>query len=821
MELIKVRDNQNRPVNGFDIIMGAVFGNKVPREFIPGEYYQIGEHVYKFDPLGNLIIYKCTKDGIFYNCTDPEFTVWSLDTIIEKYNEAVNDIKDVFINNKTGDLVLYDFKSLSSTCTYKESDDKVKIKADLSDIDVSKYMSRYNTFDVFLKHGKTDNYVLPTEYSFEGSDIIIETDLKSSTLPLEFTSNYYPEGRRTFTAYAIQTIKAEEYPELELQAKMSDGTTKFFKVVAYYEYNPYYWYSENGELRTFEFTEDGINVIDYDVLKEIGKESMFGYKICNLKIEGIHTIVDSPINELQNTKVFRLDDFSINGNHDPIGSELDKHNQSITIPIVIEPTRNLVDELYVTLDYDKQLLNMTSKNGYIKQVKFSFTAKKIAPDFVYVVGGSARSDMTRYLRDANEIGKIVEINGQKYIEFPEFDLFKYNSFDFELYVNRVFVSNYERYMDETGKLYIKLLDEEYIDYDNNEFLFHIYYSISQGIGLTKTSDEHIVVDDKDAFRIFLTREFINKYQWLRLHNTYRNIPPEVSVGSKSTANISDPNYYLSFGETLKSDVFTMFFQDIKRLNGSMKDGCNSESYPVMEVTRNLNVPFANYNADNDDFLIFKTGGVLLNSSKWYLNGNQVNLYIHENPMSRGDYVDFRLLDRDNNIRVYNKFITATEEDQDIIILDDDLDDKKITFFMIFTMSGEFISTSKYSRLGNKIIFDKGARQAVEIHIGTRFEIVYGEYTGEFCKTLYHSIRIPSTSDNQKEFIIDEEVDFNMDTNNLLIFREDGMYVGEKFYHIDRESNKIIIDKGTGVINGSHIDVIVIRNLSFEVPVGTK
>ena len=308
MELIKVRDNQNRPVNGFDIIMSAVFGNEIPREFIPGEHYQIGEHVYKIDPTGNLIIYECTKTGTFYNCTDPEFTKWSLDTILEKYNESVKDIKDVFINNKTGDLVLYDFESLSSTCTYEEIDNKAKIKANLSDINVSKYMSRYNTFDVFLKHGKTDNYVLPSEYSFEGSNIIIESDLNSATLPVEFTSNYYPEGRRTYTGYGIQTIKAEEYPELQLQAKMSDGTTKFFKVVAYYEDNPYFWYSENGELRTYEFTDKGINVVDYDILHEIGKESMFGYKICNLKIEGIHTIVDSPINALQDTKVFRLDE---------------------------------------------------------------------------------------------------------------------------------------------------------------------------------------------------------------------------------------------------------------------------------------------------------------------------------------------------------------------------------------------------------------------------------------------------------------------------------------------------------------------------------
>ena len=52
MKLIKVRDNKNRPVSGLDLMMSAVFGDKVPREFISREYYQKGQHVYKLTEKG-------------------------------------------------------------------------------------------------------------------------------------------------------------------------------------------------------------------------------------------------------------------------------------------------------------------------------------------------------------------------------------------------------------------------------------------------------------------------------------------------------------------------------------------------------------------------------------------------------------------------------------------------------------------------------------------------------------------------------------------------------------------------------------------------
>ena len=127
-----------------------------------------------------------------------------------------------------------------------------------------------------------------------------------------------------------------------------------------------------------------------------------------------------------------------------------------------------------------------------------------------------------------------------------------------------------------------------------------------------------------------------------------------------------------------------------------------------------------------------------------------------------------------------------------------------------------MSTSKYTINGSNITFNKNCNQPFVVDNGTRLEAIYGLYKDNYSKTIYNVQQIESTSDDQKEFILDESLDYNPGSDNVLIFREDGMYIGEKFYHIDKEKNKIIIDKGSGVPNGSHIDVITLRNLTLAI-----
>ena len=146
MNLIKVRDNQNRPVSGLDLMMSALFGGIVPREFISKEYYQAGEHVYKLSDDGVLKIYECVLSGTYIRCEDPGFVEWSLNSLIEKYANAITDLKDI-----KSEPILFKSKSLMAPfVSYTESNNKAIFKAKTDGFDLNDYSGLHDIVDVYL-----------------------------------------------------------------------------------------------------------------------------------------------------------------------------------------------------------------------------------------------------------------------------------------------------------------------------------------------------------------------------------------------------------------------------------------------------------------------------------------------------------------------------------------------------------------------------------------------------------------------------------------------------------------------------------------------
>lgn len=771
MRLIKVRDNHNRPVSGLDLMLSAVFGKQIPREFISGEKYKTGEHVYYVDNNGELRIWKCRLGGTYLNCGDPGFIEWSLDS-------AINNNFSKFLSTKIIDPEMYETKSvISTTESYREYDGTVYFNAVFDNFNLNDYTGPNDIIDVYLRREHSDSYLAPFDYTFDGNGISLELPLSDIADVSNCESKYLPEG--------ITIESTTDVP---------------------------FWYEENDVIKTFNPSTNGINLTNYDILSIFNKSIEYGYKIASLKVESVHTLVESNINGVP---VYRLDEININGNHGSIGEDTCIPNiQTLTIPVEVEAARNITDELRISFNPSTQLIDVSSKNGYIKQVSFSIVARKLKPISAFIIGSKAKGDMTKFVNVINEYGRVVIINDEKLIEVPCYDLLKYNSFDYELYINRIFRSDYEEFIDDTGRVYIKPDNPDNIDWDKDKFLFHIFYSLTQSTVIERTTDTLKVKDDKDKFRMFLTTEFINKYQWMKVREDSKLIPPEYVVGAKGIVAINDESHYLNENRVMRADVFSLVFRDhVSRLLDST-DTYNSEAYPIMERTRKLTIPFIDYDIENDDFLIFRSGGVLVSSAKWYLNGDHVNVYSHENPLEKGDYIDFRLLDRDNTVRIYNSLITATSDNQQSISVEHDL--SNVAFLLLFTVSGQYISPCKYTVNGNTITFNSDVRQPFTVYKNMRFEVVYGVFKKDYSKTIYTTLQLDASDENQMEFTIADNIDYNPASDNILVFREDGMYVGERFYHIDEETNKIVIDNGTGVPVGSHIDIIIIRNLIVEI-----
>ena len=114
------------------------------------------------------------------------------------------------------------------------------------------------------------------------------------------------------------------------------------------------------------------------------------------------------------------------------------------------------------------MVSIHSENGYVHQLKFSVVARKDKPLSIFMIGSKAVSPMARFIRTLDEFGEVVEHNGEHLVKIPRYDLLKHNSFEFELYINRIFRSDYEEYLDEDdGSLYIRMMDESVMDWEKD------------------------------------------------------------------------------------------------------------------------------------------------------------------------------------------------------------------------------------------------------------------------------------------------------------------------------------------------------------------
>ena len=194
----------------------------------------------------------------------------------------------------------------------------------------------------------------------------------------------------------------------------------------------------------------------------------------------------------------------------------------------------------------------------------------------------------------------------------------------------------------------------------------------------------------------------------------------------------------------------------------------------------------------------------------------MNFYVHENPLSGGSYIDFKLLDRDDTVRVDNHFFDIDVPNRKI---DTGIDLSNTAFYLLFSISGEYISPTKYTVSGSVITFNQSSNANEQPYVpmfGSRVELIAGKYKKPYSQTLYKMIRIAANSNGQKEFVFEDNVEYNPSTDNLLIFKQNGLYVGERFYHTDSSEGKIVFDNNSDIVAGSFIDVLLIRNLSVKV-----
>lgn len=378
---------------------------------------------------------------------------------------------------------------------------------------------------------------------------------------------------------------------------------------------------------------------------------------------------------------------------------------------------------------------------------------------------------------------------------------------YDLFINGKYYAKTEYQEEEIdGHPYIRFRNQvpESIESSNITFSF-TYSTSSQLMVLSKDLNEYIT-DERDSYFINLSEiDYIDKYQDLAMYDERECVNPEIYSTSHGTVHILREEDYFTPDHVITGSVksFVTGTYTVDSFGNKMK--ANSENVYIREDnTMKFPIPFINYDDSLDDFILFNDGGVLLSSTKYYVDNNNIQLYSHNDGLSEGDRIDLRLVNRDKYITVFSKFITLTEQNQMEVTLPVDI--SQYPLFLLFTVTGMYISPKKYTISGDTLKF---IPNTVELDSTDRLELILFKQNSGDTSTNFEFNTIWASSDSQREFNLPYD-DYNELTDSLLIFQGNGLYVGNRFYTVDAEKNKLYLDKGEPIWLGGFLDIIRIR-----------
>lgn len=240
---------------------------------------------------------------------------------------------------------------------------------------------------------------------------------------------------------------------------------------------------------------------------------------------------------------------------------------------------------------------------------------------------------------------------------------------------------------------------------------------------------------------------------------------------------------------------------------------NTEEFFVnVPVAKDTPIPILDFHEDNTSFGLFKENGVFVNSAKYYVDNGDIKFYDHDKGLEQGDILNFNVTEKEGSIREFSIFVELTEKNQTHIVIPLENFEKRKVTFMLFRSEGVYISYNKYIVENGNVVITYPMR----FDPGDVLEFRFLEYISD---TRY--IRKRATEeimvDAQKELTIPWN-DYNPETDNILLLRSDGIYIGKNRYTINYNTGKITINSGSIMTYGKWVDFILNRTLPEPIPV---
>lgn len=783
MRLREVRDLSTRAVTQYDVLFSILFGGKPPQAFDPTKFYTTGDVVYYVKEDGTVVIVQANTSGIFPSTAEPNFSQYNLTDVIEKQKETIEKLTG--IRSKISEEIY-----IPKTFEYTLVADTPSGSIGEWDIpEVKEWINDYHYIEVYLS-----GRLLPTSPPLSGANYAgYSIEVTEDSCKIKFTKRCANNTVMHIRVNRANSLLTRMVNRININAVANKSSIPVVDSTNYFNY--------------MEFA--------------VGKAYTISYARQNA---GTATKVTQRVNIVTCNAA---DGFTANG----------------TVPEVMSGKNQT--GIIIAGDLKKDILPLLPKGQFITA---STSLPNASPFFLYFPIGKYPNDSNVGLRITSNpsllnsegvlvvgIGLWIPVGtaytnqkftvqiepGQKVTPYTAYSTHLEYGYDkvkipypvdptllamqYDLYINCTFTP--------ANDVRVEKIDGEYYLTDwpgksrkdglSFDFVFAFAYSVSNEMQMLKQDLVTTVTKKNDKFIVDLTPvDFANSFQEVHAFVNDRCLPVDRYVLNKGRMNIPNEDGYFSDGDKITVTVWSYILTDY---NAELIRH-NSQSVPVLtNGTLRSVIPFLGYDERLYDVLVFNDSGVYLSFVKWFVDGYDMQYFLHDEGINFGNILDFRLIDADSSVQMQNFYMHVEADDQDTYPINADM--SVFAFYMLFNANGEYIPTDKYQIDGSQLILD---HERALVRDEDVLELVAFRYVEDMTSTAFGIQKVYS-SENDQAIFINPYKDYDPNTDSLLIFTHEGMYVGERFYSIVNDS---ITLQGSTIPLGGYLEIIRIRNTSI-------
>lgn len=379
---------------------------------------------------------------------------------------------------------------------------------------------------------------------------------------------------------------------------------------------------------------------------------------------------------------------------------------------------------------------------------------------------------------------------------------------FDLYINGQYISQNEYTISDQYQLTFN--DMTVIP--DNDIVFSFIVSFSKHFDVRKIDIDY-VTDLRGGFRTDLNETEFKQYRHsIRMFNNGQIISDDKYNVNKGLISIMEREDYIPEGAIKTISLREYLICNIVPEDGDYQS-IFEEVYVGSDGIRRAPIPIVDYKENYTDFMTFKESGVYVSPAKFYIRDGKMCYFNHDVGLYSHEKLGFLSSNDEWDIQEFSKFVELLEENQRTVTIPIKNMKHRRIMILLFRAEGVYISKEKYTI--NEDMTEITFKDCITFEAGDRLEFYFIELSGfktrfiKSLKTLYIN------DDNASQFKVPDKL-FNVHTDKLVMFRSDGMYIGQGKYTINSEGIVTLI-AGSPINKGMWIDFYITRVLPNPIP----